>query len=60
MFELFLLDDGIKEAINSGATELELSKLAFSDNQKLSDSGYELVQKGITSLDEVLRVTSEN
>ncbi len=60
LFELFLLDDGIKEAINSGATELELSKLAFSDNQKLSDSGYELVQKGITSLDEVLRVTSEN
>ena len=59
IFELFLLDKEIKEAINSGATENKLSELAFTEGHKLSDSGYELVQKGITSVDEILRITSE-
>ena len=60
IFELFLLDEEIKEAINSGVTENKLSELAFTEGHKLSDSGYELVQKGITSVDEILRITSEN
>ena len=59
IFELFLLDEEIKEAINSGATENKLSELAFTEGHKLSDSGYALVQKGITSVDEILRITSE-
>ena len=61
MFEwgLLQLDEEIKEAINSGVTENKLSELAFTEGHKLSDSGYALVQKGITSVDEILRITSE-
>ena len=59
IFELFLITDEIKEAINSGETENRLSNLAFSNENKLSHSGYDLVLKGETSLEEILRVTSE-
>ena len=59
IFELFLITDEIKEAINAGETENRLSDLAFSNENKLSHSGYDLVLRGVTSLEEILRVTSE-
>ena len=59
IFELFLITDEIKEAINSGETENRLSNLAFSNENKLSHSGYDLVLRGVTSIEEILRVTSE-
>jgi general secretion pathway protein E len=59
IFELFLITDEIKEAINAGTTENRLSDLAFSNENKLSHSGYDLVIRGVTSLEEILRVTSE-
>ena len=59
IFELFLITDQIKEAINAGETENRLSDLAFSNENKLSHSGYDLVLRGVTSLEEILRVTSE-
>ena len=49
----------IKEAINAGETENRLSDLAFSNENKLSHSGYDLLLRGVTSLEEILRVTSE-
>lgn len=60
LFELFLMNDKIKEAINIESTEEKLVKLAFQKSQRLSEAGLELVKKGITSLDEVLRVTRED
>ena len=59
IFELFLITEEIKEAINRGETENKLSEIAFSNQNKLSNSGYDLVYEGVTSLDEILRVTSE-
>ena len=59
IFELFLVNDEIKEAISNEASENELSSIGFSKSLKLSDSGFQLVSEGTTSLDEVLRVTSE-
>ena len=59
IFELFLITDEIKEAINAGETENRLSDLAFSNENKLSHSGYDLLLRGVTSLEEILRVTSE-
>ena len=59
IFELFLVNDEIKEAISNEASENELSSIGFSKSLKLSDSGFQLVAEGTTSLDEVLRVTSE-
>ena len=60
LFELFLMNNEIKEAINIESTEEKLVKLAFQKSRRLSEAGLELVKKGITSLDEVLRVTSED
>tara|TARA_Y100001970_G_scaffold60169_1_gene76647 strand:- start:6364 stop:7845 length:1482 start_codon:yes stop_codon:yes gene_type:complete len=59
IFELFLITEEIKEAINSGETENKLSEIAFSNQNRLSTSGYDLALEGVTSLDEILRVTSE-
>ena len=59
IFELLLVDDVIKDHITQGTSESELKKLAFSDMPVLSSSGKELVLKGITSIDEILRVTRE-
>ena len=59
IFELFLITDKIKEAINTRETENRLSDLAFSNENKLSHSGYDLLLRGVTSLEEILRVTSE-
>jgi len=59
IFEFFYIDDKIKEAINNKASEDQLSKLSFMDNNRLFESGLELVKKGITSIDEILRVTKE-
>ena len=59
IFELFLITEEIKEAINRGETENKLSEMAFSNQNRLSNSGYDLVLQGVTSLDEILRVTSE-
>jgi general secretion pathway protein E len=59
IFELFLITEEIKEAINRGETENKVSEMAFSNQNRLSNSGYELVLEGVTSLDEILRVTSE-
>ncbi len=38
---------------------MNYSSIGFSKSLKLSDSGFQLVAEGTTSLDEVLRVTSE-
>ena len=54
------MNDKIKESINIESTEEKLVKLACQKSQRLSEAGLELVKKGITSLDEVLRVTRED
>ena len=59
LFEFFNINDEVKKSINNGASEDELVKLSFLNNNRLFESGIELVKKGITSIEEVLRVTKE-
>ena len=60
IFELFLVDEESKEYINEEKSEDEIAKLVFAENHRLFESGLDLVQEGITSLDEILRVTRED
>ena len=59
IFELLLVDELIKDHISQGSSEAEIKKLAFNEMPLLSSSGKELVLNGITSIDEILRVTRE-
>ena len=59
IFELFEMNNKIKEAINTESTEEKIGNLAFSKEQRLSEAGIDLVKNGVTSIEEVLRVTSE-
>ena len=60
IFELFLVDEESKEYINEEKNEEEIAKLVFAENYRLFESGLDLVKEGITSLDEILRVTRED
>ena len=60
IFELFLVNEESKDYINEEKSEEEMAKLVFAENHRLFESGLDLVKKGITSLDEILRVTRED
>ena len=58
IFELFVINEEIKRLILEGITEKELKKAAMRFGMKtLLQSGLEKVDKGITSVEEVLKVT---
>ena len=59
LFEFFNINDEIKKSINNGASEDELVKLSCLNHNRLFESGIKLVKEGITSIEEVLRVTKE-
>ena len=59
LFEYFQLTDQTKKAINSDKSEKDIGDMVFGNADRLFDSGAKLVKNGITSLDEVLRVTRE-
>ncbi len=59
--ELLFVDNEIREVISQGKTTEEIRELAIKKGMKtLFDSGILKVNKGITSLEEVLRVSMEN
>jgi type IV pilus assembly protein PilB len=58
IFEVFVLDEEIKRLVLGGISENELKKEALKHGMKtLLQSGLEKVDKGITTVEEVLKVT---
>ncbi|WP_449353849.1 ATPase, T2SS/T4P/T4SS family [Yersinia mollaretii] len=55
--ELMQVSDALREAISQGCSEVELEKQLHQQTQTIRHDGLEKVLSGITSLEEVLRVT---
>lgn len=59
IYEILKVDDSMREAIVARKPQTALRDLAVENGMRLlSESGLELVKRGITSVDEVLRVTA--
>ena len=59
IFEILEVDDEIRDAIVARIPQTELRNLAARRGMRLlAQSGLELVKRGITTVDEVLRVTA--
>jgi len=60
VYELMVADDEIRGLIHSQASEARLFEVAQLDGmQTMREDGERLVAEGVTSLEEVLRVTRE-
>ncbi len=57
IYELVTLDDAMRAMIHDGASELELEREARRRSSSIRQDGWEKVQEGVTSVEEVLRVT---
>lgn len=61
IFELFTVDDQMRDLIQSRPSAASINQLALSQGMcGLRESGLELVRNGITSLEEIYRVTRDN
>jgi type IV pilus assembly protein PilB len=61
LFELMSITDELKELILKGAPVLEIKRLAISQGmQTLRRNGLNKIKEGLTTIDEVVRVTSED
>tara|TARA_B100001093_G_C26844405_1_gene1022086 strand:- start:701 stop:2179 length:1479 start_codon:yes stop_codon:yes gene_type:complete len=58
LFELVTIDSELQTLIHEGAGELELEKAVRRTVLSLREAGFKLVSDGITTIEEVLRVTS--
>ncbi len=59
LYEVMLLNEEIREAILSGASTSDLRELGCKYGMKtLRESGLQKIREGVTTLDEVVRVTS--
>jgi len=60
VYELLTVDDAIRGLIHRGAPESEIRAAAVANGmQSMRDDGKRWVQSGVTSLDEVIRVTRD-
>ncbi len=59
IYELIEVDDAARNLIHTGASEVELERLARQTSPSIRHDGARLVLEGKTSLEEVLRVTRE-
>ncbi len=58
IFEMFLLNEEIKELVSSRATTIELRRTAYQHGMvSLREEGWQKVQQGTTSIEEVARIT---
>jgi len=57
IYELAVVDDSLQRLIQEGASEQEMEAHAFKQADTLSESGERLVKEGITTVEEVLRVS---
>ncbi len=60
IYELVLIDDAIRGMIHDGAGEVEMERHARKHTPGIRDDGRAKVLAGVTSLEEVLRVTRED
>lgn len=61
IFEIILIDKDVRELIHSGAGETEIEKHLRSQNiPSIMEDGIFKVETGVTTIDEVLRVTMED
>ena len=58
LFELVTVDPQLQALIHDGASELEIEKQIRTSVPSLRSAGMQLVAEGVTTLEEVLRVTS--
>lgn len=58
LFELVIIDEAMQRLIHDQAGEIDLEQCIRGQTQGIVDEGYDLVRAGITTLEEVLRVTS--
>jgi len=56
---LIVIDSALAEGIHEGFHEVELEKLARQKSVSIRQDGRQKVLAGVTSIEEVLRVTSE-
>ena len=60
VFELLVLTDALKEAVVKGASRAELEQMATASGKRsLAHDGWEKVQAGLTTVEEVLRVVQQ-
>lgn len=60
IYELVRVDDRLRQLIHDGAPEQQLEDEVRKDTPPLRSNGLNKVRQGITSLEEVMRVTSED
>ena len=60
LYEMVVIDDAFRRGIHDGASETELTALARARTPGLMEDGWNKVRAGITSVEEVLRVTRED
>ncbi|MEN9501589.1 MAG: type secretion system ATPase GspE [Pseudomonadota bacterium] len=60
IYELVELSDGLRQMIHDKRSEMQLEAFARQTTPSIRDDGIRLVLEGLTSLDEVLRVTRED
>lgn len=58
IFEMLTIDDHLQRLIHDGAGEVEIEAYVRGRVPSILESGYDLVRRGETTLEEVLRVTS--
>jgi general secretion pathway protein E len=59
IYELIVLDDALRRMIHDGASEMDLERYARTLSTGIRTDGCQKVLAGVTSLEEVLRVTRE-
>ena len=57
IYEIIVVDDGLREMIHMGASEPEMEKQARAHSMGIRDDGRSKVLAGMTTIDEILRVT---
>jgi general secretion pathway protein E len=60
IYELVVVTDEIREAIHEGASEAQIEQLARANSQSIRADGRAKVLAGLTTVEEVLRVTRED
>jgi general secretion pathway protein E len=60
IYELVIVDDQMRTMIHDGAAEHDLEKYARTLTPSIRDDGLDKVQRGETTVEEVLRVTRED
>jgi len=59
LYEVMIIKDNIKEAVLQGASSMELRELGRRNGMKtLREAGLEKIREGMTSVEEILRVTT--